>query len=110
MPADPPQRRRTIGALALALGVAAAYPTGWMLGDWVLFGGEGALDGFARHWLIAPGLLLVALSMGAGARVLRGWAPALLAALIFATLGLGAWRGAADRIEAYRSGPLNAAL
>ncbi len=104
----PPGLALTLGALAFA--TAAAAPVGWSLGDWVMFGSRDFASELARRWIVVPeaaGLLLAGAVVARRARS-RLWlaAPALVVLL----LALGAWQAVGARVDAYREGPLNAAL
>lgn len=95
---------------ALALALASAAPVGWALGDWVMFGNADLGAGLARRWILVPAapiLLLAGVVAARGARS-RLWLVAPI--LIIALVGLGAWQAIGARVEAFRDGPLNAAL
>jgi hypothetical protein len=98
----------TLGALVLA--AATAAPVGWSLGDWVMFGGRDFAGELARRWILLPEAAVLLLAGGVLAR--RARSPRWLAApvLILALIALGAWLSVGTRVDAYREGPLNAAL
>jgi len=98
----------TLGSLALA--AAAAAPAGWVLGDWVMFGSRDFSAELARRWIVVPaaGVLLLAGVVVARRARSRLWLAAPV--LILALLALGAWQAVGARVDAYREGPLNAAL
>lgn len=97
-------------AAAIAVAAGAAIPTGRALGQWAVFGDLSLSAELARYWIAIPGAVVLAAALGlwlrATRRALRLAAPVLLALL----LGLGAWQGVADRVNAFREGPLNDAL
>ena len=97
-----------LGALALA--AVAAAPAGWALGDWVMFGGRDFGAELARRWILVPAatvLLVAGVVVTRQARA-RLWLAAPV--LILALLALGAWQAVGARVDAYRDGPLNAAM
>ena len=102
-------RRNWLMALA-ALGLMAAFPLGWELGPWVILGNLPFGAELSRHWRMIPSALALGVILTVMAR--RASRPALLALTlaVLVVCGLGAWRGVAARVEAYREGPLNAAL
>jgi hypothetical protein len=98
----------TLGALVCA--ALTALPVGWSLGDWVMFGGGDFAAELARRWILVPAaavLLLAGVMVARRARS-RLWLAAPV--LILALLALGAWQAVGARVDAYREGPLNAAL
>jgi len=103
-----PDLRLSLAVIAGAL--AVSLPTGRALGALLVFGDRDIEAGLARHWVAAPGLLLVVLSAVAVARLPRLAARVIVPVLILALLGWGAWQGVGARIDAWREGPLNAAL
>jgi hypothetical protein len=110
MKGDRPRRRLAVTLGALVLAVATAAPVGWSLGDWVMFGSGDFAGELARRWILVPEAAGLLLASGVLAR--RARSPRWLAApvLILALIALGAWQSVGARVEAYREGPLNAAL
>jgi hypothetical protein len=103
-----PRLAITLGALALA--AAAAAPAGWALGDWVMFGGRDFGADLARRWILVPAAAVLILAGGVVARRVRSRLWLAAPVLILAVLALGAWQAVGARVDAYREGPLNAAL
>ena len=102
--------RRALTLALLAFGAAAAVPTGAVLGDWVVFGAVDPASALARRWPAVVGLLLVSSAAAVLAQSSRPALRILLPALLLALGGWGAWQGVATHIDAWREGPLNAAL
>jgi len=107
-------RRPVSGALvapaALALALGASVPVGRALGDWLMIGNAGFGAELSRRWALAPALavlILAGLVLAWRARS-RLWLAAPV--LILALLCFSAWQAVGARVDAYREGPLNAAL
>ena len=96
--------------VALMVGVVAAVPTGWSIGQWIVLENPPFTVAMARHWEILPGGLIMVAATAVIARQSRRALWFALPLLIVALVGLGAWRGVAAGVDAYREGPLNAAL
>ena len=120
-----PRARRAVGLFALCLAMAAAIPAGWALGDlalgdlalgdlalgdWALFGGGDLAADLARRWMLVPALALLLLAGAVVTRCARSRLWLLAPVLVVALMAAGAWQAVAARADAYREGPLNAAL
>ena len=102
--------RLAIMFAALVFAAATALPVGWSLGDWVMFGGRNFTAELARRWTVVPAAAVLLLAGVIVARRARSRLWLAVGVLILALLALGAWQAVGARVDAYREGPLNAAL